>query len=296
MAIVRGHVAYLLDQVRGKTLEEAREVLEIGVITVLPEEIRWQSDIPPGHEKSIPIPKVVTVEEAPRRIDAQRTQPCVILHTVEHTHTFVCGENSDISSEELVRAIRQAMDMQFISTDEITYGTRPRRFRGTVGPHVVLAVSDLSWGEEAEKTPIKVEVSTLNAPFSWKRRLFLAKDVYNHLQQGFNDLIAQAILGTEIAERCRDLGALLLHNTISARAISELSKLVPSLVTLRVDDLLVHFPWGIIHDGKHHVLLDYAVAQQISTIGTMDLRRETATFRRRQMLILSNPTLDLPGT
>lgn len=267
-----------------------------GTITVHREGIIWQPDSPLAPEQRIPIGRVVTVESIPStRQSSQDDSDSLAIHTPEHMYIFTNVEDSDFPCSSLANVIRESMSLQFASTDEVVVGRRPRRLRGVAGPHVVMAISDLSWGESASFHPLKVEISTVHKPYSWKRKIVLAEDVYRHLQAMMGTLVVQANQSFGIAEVCRDFGALLLHNTLSARALNELELLMPSLVTLRVDELLVHFPWGIIHDGNRYPMLDYAVAQQISTVHSTEMYGKLAT-NRPCILILSNPTLDLPGT
>ena len=223
---------------------------------------------------------------------ASTKKTSIAVDTLEQRFRFLLDTTAERKSAEVLFAAREAITEQFGVDDEVTIGSPPSRKPTARGPHVVLGVSDISSDHDGRVRTLLVQVSATSVAYAWKRIVVLPRDVYLHLLAGFDALVRPA--QGEASAGMREIGSLLLHNTVTARAMTELNRLSPSLVTLQIDDLLAHLPWGILHDGASYPLLATAVSQQIATLDPAILPPRRSD--RRRALILANPTGDLPAT
>jgi hypothetical protein len=265
-----------------------------GTLRVSQVGVRFQPDDPgePGIVIDVEQILAASLSTDPRADRAPDGRVAITIDTPGRRFRFTLADDPGGSAGEVVSAAREVVTERLGAAGEVTLGAPPARARRSRDRHVVLAVSDMSGGEEGAPQTLMVEVSTLGTPYSWKRRVPFPEDVHRHLVEGFDDLGRQA--AGRAATRARELGALLLHNTLTARALDELRKLSPSTVTLRIDDLLAHLPWSVLHDGTCFPLLDIAASQQIATIDPPPPPPRRSAARRRA-LIVANPTGDLPA-
>jgi hypothetical protein len=219
----------------------------------------------------------------------------IAIDTPDRRFRFVLAEAQAGASDKVVSAAREAVAAQFGASSELTVGDLPapaRRTRGARGPHVILGVSDVSGAPAGGPRTLLIQVSAPGTAYAWKRTVVLAADVHEHLRTSFDGLPRTAWSTRRL--RMNELGALLLHNTVTARAAEEVRRLSPGVVTLQIDDLLAHLPWGVLHDGASYPLLGTAVSQQIVTLDPPPPPRRRGD--RRRALLLANPTGDLPAT
>jgi CHAT domain-containing protein len=212
----------------------------------------------------------------------------IAIDTPGQRFRFVLADDAPIPRAEIVATAREMVAEQAVQDAERAVETPPLT-RGARRPHAIVSVSDVSSGED--RRTLLVHVSAPGA-YASKHMVTLAGDVYEHLLAGFDDLTLKP--REDWTARVRELGALLLHNTVTSRAVDELDKLSPSVVTLQIDDLLAHLPWGVLHDGARYPLLATAVSQQIMTLDPPPAPKRRPL--RKRALILANPTGDLPST
>lgn len=262
-----------------------------GTLAVEPTGVRWRPSAPGTGEVLIPVERIVAAEPChSRRAGFSRSSPGLLIRLPTHALRFALAGEGQASVGQIVPILRGLLASQFAKGDEVRVGLVRDLPRG--GMHAVLAVSDLSWGEDGPVRPIMVQVWAPRAGMAWKRRVLLGCDLHAHLRSGFDD-VASGRPGT--AAHLRELGVLLLRNTITPSAIEELNKLSPSFVTLVADELLAHLPWNAAHDGERMPLLDLALSQQIATMEPLSPAPRRARSRPVEMLVISNPTLDLPN-
>lgn len=265
-----------------------------GTLTIDQFGVRWSPDVLSKDDQgfSITPDKIFSADLVVQPCGTlPRSAPQVAMATLEDELRFSIPAEASVEPRAVVGSIRSLMAASFEHADEIQRGEAPPRYRGAEGPQAVLGVSDLSWGENSGSRQLKVELAVPHHPYAWKRRVLLPEDVYQHLLQGFDTL--SELSPKDATAAVKELGALLLRNTLTVRAVEELRRVAPGSVILRVDDFLAHLPWGVIYDGASYLFLDLPIAQQISTSELLYGTPREVSRDRRHLLILSNPTLDL---
>ncbi len=123
----------------------------------------------------------------------------------------------------------------------------------------------------------------------WQQAERSCREILNLLQRANGS----AKINAEIVNNLKKSGHLLFDLLVPPQAKVKLADASATVLTLRLDDSLVHLPWELLHDGREFFCRRFAMGRIASTRQTPTARAVRAPRAPFKVLIIADPRGDL---
>jgi len=110
-----------------------------------------------------------------------------------------------------------------------------------------------------------------------------------------NHANSKGSLAREALIKLRGIGQAFRDELFTADVKEKLKKTKANHLILNLDDGLVHIPWELLHDGRQFLCQQFNMGRLVKTRQTVIETAERSLGQPLKMMILANPSGDLPG-